>query len=114
MTSSRTMLERRRSSRVLIRIPVKIFSDGTDGRPLDTPAEAVAISRYGALLRAPFQPPLGSRIEVLNSISRETQEFRVIRVSDPKDDGSFELGVEILYPMGNFWGIRFPSESHSS
>ena len=62
------------------------------------------------MLRTPFQPALGSRIEVLNGLSQETQEFRVIRVSDAKSDGSFELGVEILYPTRNFWGVQFPDE----
>jgi hypothetical protein len=110
MATTRAMLERRRSSRVLIRIPIKVFSNDFNGQPLDTPAEAIAVSRTGALLRTPFQPALGSRIEVLNGISQETQEFRVIRVSPCKFDGYFELGVEILYPTRNFWGIQFPDE----
>jgi PilZ domain len=110
MATARAMLERRRSSRVLIRIPVKVFTDGTFGEPPDSKAEAIAVSRTGALLRAQFSPALGSRIEVLNGLSQETQEFRVIRVSDPKEDGLYELGVEILYPTCNFWGIQFPDE----
>jgi len=56
MASTRAMLERRRSSRVLIRIPVKIFSNDFHGQPLGTPAEAIAVSRTGALLRTPFHP----------------------------------------------------------
>lgn len=110
MATVRAMLERRRSSRVLIRIPVKLFSDGAFGQPLDTPGEAIAVSRYGALLRAPYSPALGTRIEILNGLSQETREFRVIRVSEPKEDGNYELGVEILYPARNFWGIQFPDE----
>jgi hypothetical protein len=110
MASVRAMLERRRSSRVLIRIPVKLFIDGEFGQPLDAPAVAVAVSRTGALLRAPYSPALGTRIEILNGLSQETREFRVIRVSEPKDDGTYELGVEILYPARNFWGIQFPDE----
>ena len=110
MATTRAMIERRRASRVLIRIPIKVFSNGLDGEALDTPAEAIAVSRTGALLRTPFQPALGSRIEVLNALSQETQEFRVIRVSHSKNDGCFELGVEILYPSCNFWGIQFPDE----
>jgi len=113
MASARAMLERRRSSRVLIRIPVKMFSNGDFGQPLDTPAEAIAVSRYGALIRAPYSPALGSRIEVLNGLSQETQEFRVIRISDAKEDGQFELGLETLYPARNFWGIQFPDERHA-
>jgi hypothetical protein len=109
MASARAMIERRRSSRVLIRIPVKVYSDGVQGQPVDTPAEAVAVSRYGALLRTSFSPALGSRIEVLNGNSQEIQEFRVIRVKDTSN-GVFELGVEILYPARNFWGLHFPDE----
>ncbi|MFI5105062.1 MAG: hypothetical protein ACHP79_09090 [Terriglobales bacterium] len=110
MATAKAMLERRRASRVLIRIPVKLFSKGAFGTPLDTPAEAIAVSRYGALLRAPYSPDLGSRIEVLNGLSQETQEFRVIRISDAKEDGQYELGIETLYPTNNFWGIQFPDE----
>ncbi|HYL69571.1 MAG TPA: hypothetical protein VEX69_10425 [Candidatus Limnocylindria bacterium] len=110
MASARAMIERRRSSRVLIRIPVKVFSKGAFGTPLDTSAEAIAVSRYGALIRTPYSPDLGSRIEVLNGLSQETQEFRVIRISDAKEDGQYELGIETLYPTHNFWGIQFPDE----
>jgi hypothetical protein len=113
MATARAMLERRRSSRVLIRIPVKVFSNGHHGQPLDTPAEAIAVSRYGALIRVPLSPALGSRIEVLNGLSQEMQEFRVIRV-DAKGEGLYELGVEILYPTRNFWGIQFPGERRSA
>jgi hypothetical protein len=113
MATVRAMLERRRASRVLIRIPVKMFTSGDFGQPLDTIAEAIAVSRNGALIRAPYSPALGSRIEVLNGLSQETQEFRVIRISDAKEDGQFELGLEMLYPGRNFWGIQFPDERHA-
>jgi hypothetical protein len=109
MATARAMLERRRASRVLIRIPVKVFSNSHQGQPLDTPAEAIAVSRFGALLHVPLSPALGSRIEVLHGLSQETQEFRVIRVH-PKEDGLYELGIEMLYPAHNFWGIQFPGE----
>lgn len=109
MASARAMIERRRSSRVSIHIPVQVFSDGSRGQALDTPAEAIAVSRFGALLRASFSPELGSRIEVRNRNSEETQKFRVVRVRDA-GDGSFELGIEILYPCRNFWQVRFPDE----
>jgi hypothetical protein len=110
MATTRAMLERRRSSRVFIRIPVQLFSNGVDGEPLVTLAEAIAVSRCGALVRASLEPGLGSRLEVLNGISQETQEFRVIRVSHTKDPGVFELGLEMLYPARKFWGIQFPDD----
>ena len=110
MATTRAMLERRRFARVFIRIPVQLFTNTLDGEPLVTLAEAIAVSRCGALIRAPIEPALGSRVEVLNGASQEVQEFRVIRVNSSKDQGVFELGLEMLYPTRNFWGIQFPDD----
>jgi hypothetical protein len=122
MATARAMLERRRSSRVRTRIPVKVFSKEAGELP-EIAAEAVSVSRYGALLRVPFLPEVGSRIEVLHGLSQEVREFRVIsfrdekeRVAsrDQKEHGPFDLGVEILYPARNFWGVQFPDERPSA
>lgn len=111
MASARAMLERRRSSRVLIRIPIRIFGNLGPGELLNAAAETIAISRCGALLRIPYRLPLGARIEVLNGLSQETREFRIIRVGEAGGDGLFDIGVEILYPARSFWGIQFPDET---
>lgn len=106
------MIERRRASRVHTRMPLTIVrEDGDDGEPLEGTGFAIEVSRCGARLRAPFSAPVGSRVRVLNEHSRESREFRVIRASDRKRDGMFELGVEILHPARNFWNVRFPDES---
>ena len=113
MATARAMLERRRSSRVKTRIPVNVVSPraASDGAGHDHTAEVLAVSRTGALLRASFSPELGSRIELRHGVSNEQREFRVVQVSPQKKDGLFELGVEILYPNRNFWGVKFPDES---
>jgi len=110
MATARAMLERRRSSRVQTRIPVTVVSEQTGGERRDASAETIWVSRTGALLRLPFLPEVGSRIEVLHGVSQERREFRVISVRNRKEHGPFELGVEILYPNRNFWGVSFPDE----
>jgi PilZ domain len=112
MASARAMLERRRSSRVQTKIPVRVVSSGDDGRSQDAAAETLSVSRYGALIRVPFQPPVGSRIEVLHGLSHEVREFRVINLRGQRDHGSFELGVEMYHPARNFWGVQFPDERY--
>lgn len=114
MASAAPFIERRRASRVLIRIPITIFSNTLDGSPIHAPAEALAVSRCGALLRAPIAPVLGTTIEVLNGLSQEVQEFRVIRISEADRDGYYDLGVEILGPRDDFWGIEFPNRPRPS
>jgi hypothetical protein len=111
MASARAMIERRRSSRVATRIPVKIFrSELAASQPAHDPAEAIGVSRCGALLHVPFSPAMGARIAIQNNFSQEPSEFRVVRVCPAKKAGFFELGVEILHPAQNFWGIEFPDE----
>jgi len=105
MATARAMLERRRSTRVKTRIPVKVFSPNSVN-PIHA-AEVLAISRTGALLRAPFAPEVGSRIEIRHGISEERREFRVIQVTAAKAGDHFDLGVEMLYPGRNFWGVDF-------
>ena len=114
MASARAMIERRRSSRVATRIPVQLSGKEAQSERFDAQGEVIAVSRCGALIRAPFSPPLGSRVEVLNGHSRETREFRVIRVADAKERGYFHLGLEILHPEWNFWGVPFPDEQPPS
>lgn len=108
MATARAMLERRRSSRVRTCIPVKVHSTESDRQSHDESAEAISISRTGALLRMPFLPELGSRIELLHAGSQEAREFRVISQRDKQEHAPFELGVEILYPARNFWGVQLP------
>jgi len=110
MATARAMLERRRSSRVRIHIPVKVLRREPGGELRDAPAEVLSVSRTGALLRLSFLPEMGSRIEILNGASHEVREFRVVCVRDRKEHGPFDLGVEILYPARNFWGVQFPDE----
>jgi len=101
-------LERRRAQRVLIRIPVTLYATAWDGNPIQTTAEATAVNRYGALIRCTLAPGLGSTVELLNHLSQQVEEFRIIHVTEERVDGAFEVGVEILSPFRNFWGIHFP------
>lgn len=111
MATTRAMIERRRASRVPINVGVTVFRDDGEGQAAQIPAVAIAISRCGALLRVPFSPEIGTRIRVLNNATQEAREFRVIRVGKPRRDGTCEIGVEILYPNRDFWGVRFPDDS---
>ncbi|MGH9572102.1 MAG: hypothetical protein ACRD40_01020 [Candidatus Acidiferrales bacterium] len=108
MATARAMLERRRSTRIKTRIPVKIFSLHSVN-PIQA-AEVLAISRTGAFLRTTFAPEVGSRIEIRHGLSEERREFRVIQVAATKAGDRFDLGVEMLYPGRDFWGVDFADD----
>ncbi len=111
MATTSARIERRRAPRILIRIPVKVYSNDGSGHPIRAAAEAVTVSRVGALLWAPIDPALGTVIEVFNSLNEDVKEFRVVRVAKSTREGVFELGVEMLQPRDGFWGIHFPNET---
>ncbi len=108
------MRERRRGERVLIRIPIMLFGVTRDNRHVPEEAETAVISRTGALLRAhsAFKP--GSTVELTNGFSKQSDKFKVVWASETQKQGHFDLGVEMLTPRDDFWGISFPPPSGSS
>jgi len=100
--------ERRRGERVLIRVPVLVNGTGKDGKPVHSPAEAVVVNRNGALLRVPQRLKTGSTLEVYQGQEKKPLVFRVIWCSDRPREGRHDVGVELLHPCEELWGIRFP------
>ena len=101
--------ERRRGERVMLRIPVILYGLTKDNRHISEEAETVAISRTGALVRSRSPFKTGGVIEVTNSFSKQADKFRVVWASDAPRQGCFDLGVEMLSPRDDFWGLSFPA-----
>jgi len=104
--------ERRRGERVLIRVAIQISGTAKDGKPVHSPAEAVVVNRNGALLRVPQPLKPGSTLEVYQGQDKQDKGammiFRVIWCSDRPREGRHDVGIELLKPCEELWGIRFP------
>ncbi|MGB7624378.1 MAG: response regulator, partial [Terriglobia bacterium] len=57
-------LERRRTARVSIKIPMVIRSKDSFDRRFEVNAETVDLSRHGALMRLPVRIPVGQQVEI--------------------------------------------------
>jgi hypothetical protein len=101
--------ERRRGERVIIRIPVILYGLTKDNHHISEEAETVAISRTGALVRTRNSFKTGGVIEVTNGFSKQADKFRVVWASDAQKQGCYDLGIEMLTPRDDFWGLSFPS-----
>lgn len=114
MASDLKTRERRRGDRVLIRVPIKIYGIGKDGKHVNEDAQAIVVSRTGALVRTvtPLKP--GSSLEVRHGHSQQTERFRVVWVSERSKEGKFDAGIELHEPREEFWGIRFPPVDRSA
>jgi hypothetical protein len=99
---------RRRSQRVVIRIPVKIhFTE--EAKPHVLEARTVVVNDHGTLLNCSRVFPTGTKLEVENLRNGRRVAGRVLRVPRITELG-FEVPVEFDAPAPGFWGILFPPE----
>jgi hypothetical protein len=101
---------KRRSERVLLRIPIEVKGTDAEGKPFTEKTHTLVINRHGAriALKAPLKPE--ARITITNRQSAMSCPFRVVgRTGKSLGEGP-EWGVECLEPGVNFWGISFPDK----
>ena len=106
----KTEERKRRSERVLLRIPIEVKGTDADGNPFTEKTFTLVINRHGA--RIALKTPLQSeaRITITNRQRAMSSAFRVVgRTSKSLGEGP-EWGVECLDPGVDFWGISFPEK----
>ncbi len=99
---------RRRSTRVHLRVPLTIQSVDSQGRSFETRGETILVNKQGALLRSDRKLQLGSEVVVAIPQTQREQTGKVVW-EDP-DTGNY--GVELSRPE-NLWGVSFPPDDWS-
>ena len=98
--------ERRRSQRVIIRVPVTLLVT-QNGQPLKISAHTVAVNIHGAMVVCPRTLDADTTLEVVNGRTDEKIGSRVTRASRESPEG-YLIPVEFTSPSPNFWQISFP------
>jgi hypothetical protein len=107
-------LKARRSTRIPMRIPIRlgIQTEGASVRSLD--AWTLVLNRHGA--RIECKVPLALNQEVLLTVSATEMSSKgkvVWRELNPNQSGNYECTVELLKPE-NLWGVEFPPTDWTS
>ncbi|HET6200271.1 MAG: PilZ domain-containing protein [Candidatus Acidiferrales bacterium] len=97
---------RRRSSRVFTRIPVKIRGMNSDGNKFREGCQTIVVNAHGGLLYLNESVEMGAQLQMTNPASDEEQECRVVYLGDTSDKGQ-RVGLEFLSPAPHFWGVEF-------
>ena len=100
---------RRRSQRVLLRLPILIVARGADNQHVSENAFTTNVNVHGALILTSMRVELGQKILIRNTDTLEEQFFKVIHVT-PAAEGKSEVGIEFLKPAPKFWRISFPPD----
>jgi hypothetical protein len=98
--------ERRRSQRVTLRVPVRIYLS-SKGEEIRVDAFAINVNDHGALLVCTESFVTNDRFILEHKHTRKRIDCRVTRM--PREtSGGREVSVEFDHPVPGFWQIAFP------
>lgn len=104
---------RRRSERVVLRIPVRILAENEQHEQLHLQAETQVVNAHGGLLRLREHLHVGQSFLLSNTLNLQEMSCRVVRIDE---DGMefYKLAFEFDRPAGNFWPVSFPPADWAS
>lgn len=101
--------DRRRSQRVIIRVPVTLeLTKG--GKMLKVSAYTIAVNIHGAMVICPDSVDSETMVEIINDRTRERASARVTRTPRQSAEG-YLIPLEFYKPFPMFWQISFPPSS---
>ena len=101
----------RRSSRVTLRVPLKIYEPGSNKRFLVEEASALKVSLWGGLVCLTATVNRDQKLFLVNQATGEAAESKVAYLG-PMQLGGRRLrlvAIEFLRPSPSFWGLVFPT-----
>jgi hypothetical protein len=101
--------DRRRSRRVIIRVPVTLEMV-VAGQKVSVAASTVAVNIHGAMVLCPRTFEAETVLQIHNDRTRERVAARVTRTPRESAEG-YLIPVEFSEPSPTFWQISFPPVS---
>jgi hypothetical protein len=99
--------KQRRSKRLPLSIPVRVYGRSASNRPFRCVTETNAVSVHGGLLALQAKLKRGQTVLLVNAITEEERECRVVYV-ESKLWGKRKIGIEFTSSSGDFWHV-YPS-----
>ena len=106
MSPDGTRVERRKSRRFNVTVPIEVSWRGTDGTALKEDAVARQVNANGGFLDMDVYPELGSRVTLANFLSAQTAEARVLATPHAREGVANGIVVELIVPNESFWGVN--------
>ena len=103
---------RRRSQRVLMKIPVRVSVHAGNAPLTEEETFTLAVSAHGALLAVSAPMYRGQRLTLSNPQTKDSLECVVAHI-DKFPDEQVKIGVEFLLPNPHFWHVAFPPKDWS-
>jgi len=105
MSADGTELERRKSRRFPVVVPIEVSWRGPDGLALKEDAVARLVNDKGGYLKMAKYPIVGTRVTLANFLSAQTAEARVLAAPDSRPGVASGIVIELIVPNESFWGV---------
>src|SRR5271167_1064598 len=103
--SDGTKVERRKSRRFTVAVPIEVSWRGSGGIAVKEDAVARQVNANGGFLKMSIYPELGSRVTLANFLSAQTAEARVLAAPYAREGVANGIIVELIFPNEGFWGV---------
>lgn len=100
-------IQRRRSQRVMLRLPVLVHGTGADGKPFHEHTFTLVVNAHGALIHLTARVAIRQTVMLANVSTEEGCEARVVYLGI-KEEGKTQVGVEFTAANPKFWNVEFP------
>ncbi len=101
-------IERRRSERLLLTVPIQVEGVNRWGEKFNEATRTIVINRQGARIFLKEPVAAGAVVLVTNNMGHRKAKFRVVGPTQPATGEGGEWGLECLNEKANLWGIGFP------
>jgi hypothetical protein len=98
---------RRRSERVVLRVPIRLSAMMPDGKRVSIETRTLVVNAHGGLLDVGMEMIAGQQIRLKRPKMENATTGRVLRV-EGSEEGRFLVAFEFETPSPNFWPVGFP------
>lgn len=98
--------EKRRGHRMNSRVPVRLEWDDPKGRRQSVEAHTRVVNPYGCMVVLEHDLKLEHRLALTNIATDASNSAVVVWKGNPRPEGGWEYGVELVAPEMDFWGLE--------
>jgi PilZ domain len=106
-------IERRRSARIKLAVPLRVIGQSRSGEEFSVEAETHTVSNSGCLLQLQTDLFVNQPLELRNEKSGQSIKGRVVSTWR-QPGGKVFAGLEFASPSPNFWPVELPASQSSA
>jgi c-di-GMP-binding flagellar brake protein YcgR len=107
MLTSYRRVERRRSARVTLAVPLRVDGQASTGETFIMRTHSHTVSQFGCLMALDVEIAPEQSVVLMNEYTGQSVSCKVVTTRRNIRDGKKYLGVEFLSSNSNFWRMSF-------